>query len=144
MLCELSASQRHIIVTATHDGELVDLLRNTYVPYHFTDSLGPHGLVFDYRLQAGPATTRNAITLLKLHGAPDGWSREPPRGGAHPHVEAVGRALSGPASAAHKLRHILKLNRIECPDRGPLHTRRARTFLTDIDAQLAKSALDAA
>jgi len=29
-------------------------------------------LVFDYRLRAGPATTRNAIALLRLNGAPDG------------------------------------------------------------------------
>jgi DNA mismatch repair ATPase MutS len=29
------------------------------------------GLSFDYRLQAGPAKTRNAITLLALHGAPE-------------------------------------------------------------------------
>ena len=71
MLCELIANHPHVIVTATHDGELVDLLRHSYVPYHFTDSLGPRGLVFEYRLQPGPATTRNAITLLKLHGAPD-------------------------------------------------------------------------
>ena len=72
MLCELTANHIHVIVTATHDGELVDLLRHSYVPYHFADSLGPRGLVFEYRLQPGPATTRNAITLLKLHGAPDG------------------------------------------------------------------------
>jgi hypothetical protein len=65
------ANQTHVVVTATHDVELVDLLRDSYVPYHFTDSLGPRGLVFEYRLQPGPATTRNAIALLKLHGAPD-------------------------------------------------------------------------
>ena len=58
-------------MTATHDGELIDLLRDSYVPYHFTDTVGPQGLVFEYRLRAGPATTRNAITLLKLQGAPD-------------------------------------------------------------------------
>jgi DNA mismatch repair ATPase MutS len=27
-------------------------------------------LIFDHRLQYGPATTRNAIALLRLHGAP--------------------------------------------------------------------------
>jgi DNA mismatch repair ATPase MutS len=41
------------------------------VPYHFSDTVGPQGLVFDYRLRPGPATTRNALTLLKLQGAPD-------------------------------------------------------------------------
>ena len=60
----------HVVLAATHDGELVDLLRGSYVSCHFTDTLGPDGLVFDYRLQPGPATTRNAIALLQLHGAP--------------------------------------------------------------------------
>jgi DNA mismatch repair ATPase MutS len=36
-----------------------------------SDTIGPEGLVFEYRLTPGPATTRNAITLLDLHGAPD-------------------------------------------------------------------------
>jgi DNA mismatch repair ATPase MutS len=58
------------VVAATHDGELVDLLADRCVPCHFTDRLGPTGLEFNYRLTAGPATTRNAIALLKLHGAP--------------------------------------------------------------------------
>ena len=62
----------HRVITATHDGELVDLLRDTYAPFHLTDSLGADGLVFDYRLKHGPATTRNAIALLRLSGAPAG------------------------------------------------------------------------
>ncbi|HEX5474992.1 MAG TPA: hypothetical protein VFX12_10055 [Vicinamibacterales bacterium] len=61
----------HLVLAATHDGELVDLLSGQYAAYHFTDRIGPDGLVFDYRLQAGPATTRNAIALLELYGAPD-------------------------------------------------------------------------
>jgi hypothetical protein len=60
----------HLVITATHDGELVDLLRETYEPFHLTDSLGADGLVFEYRLKRGPATTRNAIALLRLNGAP--------------------------------------------------------------------------
>jgi hypothetical protein len=60
----------HLVITATHDGELVDLLRETYEPFHLTDSLGAAGLVFEYRLKRGPATTRNAIALLRLNGAP--------------------------------------------------------------------------
>jgi hypothetical protein len=66
----------HVVLTATHDAELVDLLRETYVPFHFTDTLGPEGLVFEHRLEPGPATTRNAIALLQLHGAPDGLIRQ--------------------------------------------------------------------
>lgn len=71
VLDALVASDRpHVAIAATHDGELVDLLANKYVVYHLGDAVGPDGLVFDYRLTAGPATSRNAITLLRLNGAP--------------------------------------------------------------------------
>jgi hypothetical protein len=62
----------HVALAATHDGELVELLPDIYAPHHFGDELGPDGLVFDHQLRPGPATTRNAIALLRLHGAPDG------------------------------------------------------------------------
>jgi hypothetical protein len=61
----------HIVLAATHDGELVDLLRDRYAAFHFGDAIGPNGLTFDYHLLPGPATTRNAITLLQLQGAPE-------------------------------------------------------------------------
>jgi hypothetical protein len=74
----------HIVVAATHDRELVDLLDGRYTPAHLSDSIGPDGLVFDYRLRSGPATTRNAIALLALNGAPDAVVRE---------AEVLARAL---------------------------------------------------
>ncbi len=70
LLIGTSGRSHHVALAATHDGELVDLLPATYAPYHFGDQAGPDGLTFDHRLQAGPATTRNAITLLRIHGAP--------------------------------------------------------------------------
>ena len=60
----------HVVVAATHDRELVDLSSDLFDPYHFGDSIGPEGLLFDHRIQPGPATTRNALALLLLHGAP--------------------------------------------------------------------------
>jgi len=60
----------HVVLAATHDVELVDFLRDRYVVYHLGDAVGPNGLTFDYRLQAGPATSRNAIALLEINGAP--------------------------------------------------------------------------
>ena len=60
----------HIVIAATHDRELVDLLRGVYAPYHFSDTVGSGGLRFDYQLQEGPARSRNAIALLELYGAP--------------------------------------------------------------------------
>ena len=60
----------HVALAATHDNELVDLLAGTYVPCHFGDQMTDEGLTFDYRLETGRATSRNAIALLRLKGAP--------------------------------------------------------------------------
>jgi DNA mismatch repair ATPase MutS len=87
VLRALTANRRHLIVVATDEGELVELLDGSYVPCHFTDRLGPEGLEFDFRLAEGPATTRNAIALLKLYGAPD---------------EIVSRALERAAAFDHE------------------------------------------
>lgn len=62
--------QRHVVVAATHDQELVDLLGSTYTSFHFSDQVNDDGLSFDYQLRPGAATTRNAIALLRLKGAP--------------------------------------------------------------------------
>jgi hypothetical protein len=61
----------HVVLAATHDGELVDLVSESFDAYHFGDSVGAEGLTFDHRLEPGPATTRNALALLRMHGAPD-------------------------------------------------------------------------
>jgi DNA mismatch repair ATPase MutS len=64
------ASTKHVVVTATHDLEVVNLLAGLYQPFHFADRMGPDGIEFDYQLADGPSTTRNAIALLSLRGAP--------------------------------------------------------------------------
>ena len=61
----------HVVLAATHDHELVELVAGWYVAYHFTDSVGDDGLAFDYQLLPGVASSRNAISLLKLRGAPE-------------------------------------------------------------------------
>jgi DNA mismatch repair ATPase MutS len=61
---------RHVVVAATHDDELVDLLAGRYEPYYFTDRVDGAGIFFDYKIRPGSATTRNAIALLKMRGAP--------------------------------------------------------------------------
>jgi len=71
VLRELTEGKAHVTITATHDGELVSLLADAYTSSHLEDEVGPQGPVFHYRLQPGPATSRNAITLLQLNGAPD-------------------------------------------------------------------------
>jgi hypothetical protein len=60
----------HIVLVATHDQELVDLLDTVYAPYHFAETIDAGGLTFDYKLQVGVAETRNAIALLAQRGAP--------------------------------------------------------------------------
>ena len=60
----------HVVVAATHDNELVDLLAGPYAPFHFGDALTDQSLTFDFRLRPGRATSRNAIALLRLNGAP--------------------------------------------------------------------------
>jgi len=82
----------HVVMAATHDQELVDLLAETYAAYHFTDTVGEEGLSFDYRLQPGPSTTRNAITLLRLRGAPE---------------ELVNQAIARATSLSHARRDIV-------------------------------------
>jgi len=65
------ARKPHVVIAATHDEELISLLPELYHAYHFGDSIGPDGLVFDHRLKTGPATTRTAIALLRQSGAPE-------------------------------------------------------------------------
>jgi DNA mismatch repair ATPase MutS len=64
------------VLAATHDGELVELLAERYAAFHFGDAVADDGLVFDHRLRPGPASTRNAIALLRLHGAPASLVRD--------------------------------------------------------------------
>ncbi len=90
--------RRHAVVASTHDGELVDLLPDSYKAQHFGDAVGPEGLVFDYRLRPGPSTTRNAITLLRLNGAPPDMVRDASECAARLDAQRQ-RLAQGPASA---------------------------------------------
>jgi hypothetical protein len=63
-------SSPHVVLVATHDQDLVDLLSGIYAAHHFRDAIDAAGLAFDYKLAPGPATTRNAIALLRQRGAP--------------------------------------------------------------------------
>lgn len=69
LLLDNGSPRPHLVVAATHDAELIDLLSDLYAACHFEDRIGPEGLIFEHRLRPGPATTRNAIELLRLKGA---------------------------------------------------------------------------
>jgi hypothetical protein len=69
-LDEAGEEARHVVMVATHDGELVTMLGGSYVPFHFRETVAADGLHFDYRRREGPASTRTAIALLEATGAP--------------------------------------------------------------------------
>lgn len=72
VLRELASGGRsHVVLATTHDADLVEYLQDCYAVCHLGDAIGPDGLVFDYHIVPGPATTRNAIALLELSGAPE-------------------------------------------------------------------------
>lgn len=61
---------RHLVIAATHDGELVDMLAGRYTPWSFRETVTSDGLVFDFKIRPGRAATRSAIALLEIRGAP--------------------------------------------------------------------------
>lgn len=53
---------------ATHDIELTHLLEKYYANYHFREEVVDNDILFNYILNRGRATTRNAIKLLQIMG----------------------------------------------------------------------------
>lgn len=60
-----------LVVVATHDLEVLDLLGDAYAPYHFREQFVDEELTFDFLLQPGRASTRNAIALLRYMKYPE-------------------------------------------------------------------------
>ncbi len=60
-----------LCIAATHDLELCTLLEADFDLHHFEEQVTGDAIAFDYRLRPGPATSRNAIRLLRLMGFPD-------------------------------------------------------------------------
>jgi DNA mismatch repair ATPase MutS len=59
-------SGNDLVLVATHDTELLQLLGDAFEPYHFREDIADGALTFDYTIRRGQATTRNAISLLEL------------------------------------------------------------------------------
>ena len=53
-----------LCIAASHDIELTYILAGQYDNYHFREQVTDGGITFDYKLNDGPSTTRNAIKLL--------------------------------------------------------------------------------
>lgn len=62
------AMKNTIAFAATHDIELTKILETVYKNYHFEEDFAEDDILFNYKLKMGPATTRNAIKLLKVMG----------------------------------------------------------------------------
>ena len=62
------AGDNVICFAATHDLELTKLLADIYENYHFEEEIEKDDIFFPYKLQKGPAVSRNAIALLKVLG----------------------------------------------------------------------------
>ncbi|WP_194972459.1 MutS-related protein [Aquiflexum lacus] len=60
----------NIVIVATHDIELVDLLAQEYDLYHFTETVENKALHFDHTIKSGQLKTRNAIKILELSNYP--------------------------------------------------------------------------
>lgn len=60
------AAGHALCFAATHDIELTKLLRQEYDNYHFEERIEEDDIFFPYLLMEGPASTRNAIALLKM------------------------------------------------------------------------------
>ncbi len=60
-----------LVLAATHDLELAEMLTEVYRPVHFAEGLDEDGLSFDYRLRPGVTTGRTALDLLEYVGYPD-------------------------------------------------------------------------
>lgn len=56
------------VFAATHDIELTHLLEKEYANYHFREEVLDNDISFNYILNKGRATTRNAIKLLGIMG----------------------------------------------------------------------------
>lgn len=63
---------RHNCLTfaSTHDLELTELVSNSYSNNHFLEKITKEGISFNYKIEKGPSTTRNAIKLLRHIGYP--------------------------------------------------------------------------
>ncbi len=87
----IAPSLAHSVLVATHDGELVARLADCYSAWHFRESTENGRLRFDFQRRSGPSTTRTAIALLAMSGAPESVVAR-----AHELVEAAHRTAHLP------------------------------------------------
>ena len=62
--------KNNIVMVATHDIELSEMLKNEYELFHFTETIESDELNFDHKIKSGQLQTLNAIKLLELSNYP--------------------------------------------------------------------------
>jgi len=65
-----------LVFVSTHDLELIDLLRESYNYYHFSESVENDELIFDYKLKPGRLSNTNAIRILEINKFPEEITEE--------------------------------------------------------------------
>ena len=70
-ILEYLAGKNCIPLIASHDKELTVRLEKLYDNYHFSEEMGEDDISFSYKIMRGPATSQNAVKLLKLAGFPE-------------------------------------------------------------------------
>lgn len=68
---EYLSERNAIVITATHDMELVEFMEDLYDSYHFDCQIEDGEVKFDYKLLEGKNVKTNAIQLMKGMGFPD-------------------------------------------------------------------------
>lgn len=70
-MMEWFAANKGMNLIASHDIELTEIARQSYVNYHFRESIENGEVRFDYKVHSGPSKTRNAIKLLEILQYPE-------------------------------------------------------------------------
>jgi len=69
VLCDLNQAN-NIVIVATHDLEMTEMLSEGYDLYHFCELVSNKGIDFDYRLKSGKLEKTNAIKILEVNDYP--------------------------------------------------------------------------
>ncbi len=59
------SKENSCVVAATHDLELTSMIDEKYNNYHFKETIEENDISFDYILNDGPTTSRNALAILR-------------------------------------------------------------------------------
>lgn len=68
---EYMIARKCCVIAATHDLELTTMVSDRFHNYHFQETIEENDIKFDYVLRHGPATSRNAIAILRYLSYPE-------------------------------------------------------------------------